>query len=121
MEVLIEHALPTSQFLERRLKMPLETVLADCLSFPRSDALFADRLQGLTLATACIVHDPDDVDGEEDDLPNVARKLGFSYVIDMQTLQSICLNMKEQKPAATVDDLYRAFLFYLANDAFIVL
>ena len=99
----------------------LATVLTDCASFPWSDALFADRSQGLTLTTACIVHDPNDVDGEEDDLPDVARKLGFSYVIDMQTLQSICMNMKEQKPAATVEDLHRAFLFYLANDAFIVL
>lgn len=103
------------------MKKPLETILADCLSYRWSDALFADRSQGLTLATACIVHDPDDVDDGEDDLPEAARKLGLSYVIDMQTLQSICLNMKEQKPAAMVEDFHRALLFYLANDAFIVL
>lgn len=103
------------------LGQDLKTVLAGCHSYRWSDALFADRSQDLTLATVCIVHDPDDVDGEEGDLPELARTLGLSYIIDMQTLQSICLNMTEQKPAATVEDLQRALLFYLANDAFIVL
>ncbi|RJL01485.1 DUF7716 domain-containing protein [Paracoccus siganidrum] len=86
-----------------------------------SDAIFIDRRQPINMDTVCLIHDPDDVEDEKVDLPDVAIELGFDYLMDVQSLQSICLNMREQMPDAKVEDIFRAFLFYLKNDAFIVI
>ena len=41
------------------------------------------------------------------------------HALDIQTIQGIVYNAKEQKEQITVDELVEAYLFYFNNDAFI--
>ncbi len=86
-----------------------------------SDAIFVDTSRPLELDTACLIHDPDDVDDEEADLPDAATALGYDYLIDVQTFQSICINLLDQKSDADLAEMLHALQFYIKNDAFIVL
>lgn len=97
----------------------LEEVLLNCGSMLWSDALFGEEVEQFLPSAPCLVHDPNDVVDETDPAPEVAMKLGFSYLLDIATIQSICSNMRRQKPDASVDDLCAAFNFYMTHDAFI--
>lgn len=77
------------------------------------DATFDDTLPVL-------IWDVDDIAEDDSDLPAEALALGYDYVLDLQTLQSIVANARQQRPEATAEDLLGALVFYYDNDAFIV-
>ncbi len=99
--------------------MDLRTVLEKATSLTWSDALFMPPDRPRSLDTPCIVHDADDVEDDDLDLPNVAISHAFDYVIGIQTVQSIVENARLQKADASIDDLFNAFEYYLGHDAFI--
>ena len=71
-----------------------------------------------TLATPCIVHDPDDVDPGKD-VPDIAESLGYAEGLGIDDLRSVRDNAKLQGRGPTTDELLQAFTYYLQHDAFI--
>jgi hypothetical protein len=72
-----------------------------------------------SLDTPCIVHDVDDVQDESIDLPRIVIQSGFDYVIGIQAVQGIVANLKSRSALPTDEELLQAFIFYLANDAYL--
>ena len=69
--------------------------------------------------TMCMILDPNDVEGDDDEAPKIALENGVSYALDVQTIQSIVQNISEQKRIYTDEELLEAFLYYYDNDAYI--
>ena len=90
---------------------------ADSLNW--SDALYLPPATPWTLATPAIVHDPSD--DESDEIPAAASRAGFEYVLTMQAVQDVVLNVHAQRPSAGPSDVLAALSFYYSHDAFIVL
>jgi len=97
----------------------LSDVLLHSEKFEWSDALFLIKDEKLTLDSKCAVLDPDDVEDDADEDPKYAKENNLKYALTMQDTQSIAENAKEQKSDCTVEDLFKAFLYYYNNDAFI--
>jgi len=96
----------------------LSSFLGNCEDFPWSDALYVETTD-LKLDVRVMTHDPDDAD--EDESPDIIKKLGFVYLISVQDVQAIKENIIDQVGrSCSVDDVFCAFLFYLKNDAYIV-
>ena len=79
---------------------------SDCIYLPQGQP---------TLATPCIVHDPDDVDPGKD-VPDEAESLGY---VEGLGLRSVRDNARLQGRGPTADELLQALTYYLQNDAFI--
>ncbi|WP_232816421.1 DUF7716 domain-containing protein [Paracoccus zhejiangensis] len=99
--------------------MIISDVLANPEGFLWSDALYAEPVKLLSAGTPCLVHDPNDVEDNDTDLPKAAIDTGFRYVLAMQTLQSIVENLQLQGRAGSPEERLQALNFYLENDAFI--
>jgi hypothetical protein len=56
---------------------------------------------------------------EERTTPEIAARNGLGYALQVAQVQDIVANAREQRPAATVEDLVAAFLFFYDRDAFI--
>lgn len=79
---------------------------------------------GWNLASASVTLESDEVPPELEDEPNAgvpqfAKDHGLKQAVPVTTLQDIVLNAFEQKPDATMSDLFAAFDHYYRNDAFI--
>jgi hypothetical protein len=75
-----------------------------------------------TLETKGIFVDLDDVPaGSEPDLPEEVKKYNLHEVLDAVGIEDIIINAKEQIGSPSVDELLSAFVFYVENDAFIVI
>jgi hypothetical protein len=98
----------------------LREVLLKSESFPWGDALYMPPLKPWSLETPCIVHDVDDVEDDERDLPNVVIEHGFEYVLGMQLIQSIVSNLRLQTLNPSESDYLAAFTFYVENDSYMV-
>lgn len=71
-----------------------------------------------TLDTNCIVLDPDDVDPDQN-IPEDAVDLGFEEGLGIADIRSIQENAQLQGRKPSADEMLRAFVYYLQNDAFI--
>jgi len=71
-----------------------------------------------TLATPCIIHDPDDV-APGRDVPDEAERLGYVEGLGIDDLRSVRDNAKLQGRGPTDAELLQALTYYLKNDAFI--
>jgi len=97
----------------------LKHVLEQVESFPWTHALYADRTVPWSLQTKCLVHDPDDVASDDDDLPEIVVAAEMQDVLEIQDVKDIVANAKAQRPDVTLDELLQAFVFYIERDAFI--
>lgn len=97
----------------------LSFILRHIKDFTWSDALFLPENEVWCGITDGMVLEPDDVEEEEDEIPEIAKKGHLIFVLSIQTLQSIIENAYEQKNNCTEDELLRAFLYYYDNDAYI--
>ena len=71
-------------------------------------------------STQCAVLHSDDLEKEPDlDRPRVAVENGLYYALEMQVIESIVENARDQRRAATISDLVDAFVYYHDNDAYI--
>ena len=94
-------------------------VLEHINGFHWSDALFLPEDEVWDLNTKCMVLDPDDVEDDEEDAPQIAKEKGLIYTLSIQNVQMIYENVHEQKRDCSSDDLIKAFLYYYDNDAYI--
>ncbi len=97
----------------------LTYILENSNLFNWSDALFLPEDEVWNKETEGMVLDPDEVEDDVVDLPKEAIDNNFMYVLSMQMIQSIVMNVKEQRVEASEEDLVEAFLFYYDNDAYI--
>ena len=97
----------------------LSYILENSNLFNWSDALFLPEDEVWNKETEGMVLDPDEVEDDVVDLPKEAIDNNFMYVLSMQMIQSIVMNVKEQRVEVSEEDLVEAFLFYYDNDAYI--
>lgn len=62
---------------------------------------------------------PEDEDLPDAGVPEFAKQNGLTPAIEVPTLQDVVSNALSQRPSATPEDLFRAFIFYHRQDAFI--
>lgn len=98
--------------------MPLVDVLRRANDLAWTDALYVEPGVELSLSLPVIIHDVDDVD-EVTDLPHEVSALGWDYLLDVQTVQSVVANARAQRPRATEVELLDALRHYMRRDAFI--
>lgn len=84
-------------------------------------ALYLSRdVSAWDLNSLVMIEDPDDIDSDDlDDDPEVVKNAGFRYVMGIQSLKGIVNNAKLQRNIVSDEDLFKAFIFYFENDAFI--
>lgn len=71
------------------------------------------------LETKGIIWDTDDVEEEEDEIPQIAKEHGFLCSISIQKIQEIVSNARQQVKDCSIEQLFAAFLYYYDNDAFL--
>jgi hypothetical protein len=98
----------------------LSYVLEHAGELPWNEALFLPKSKNWALESRAAVWDADDCE-EGEDVPQIAASNDLVYVLGIGAVQDIVSNAKQQKPAVTLDDLMKAFVFYHKNDAFISL
>ena len=77
-----------------------------------------------SLDSACATLESEEVPPELEDepdagVPEFAKANGLIQVLPVSSVQDIVENARAQKPSASVDDFFLAFMFYFHNDAFI--
>ncbi len=92
--------------------------LQNISTFPWNHALFVEGDRPYDRTRRCGVFDPMDSDDPDED-PPAAKALGLTYALGVEDTRSVIQNAKQQKPAASPDELIRALSFYLDHDAFI--
>jgi hypothetical protein len=75
------------------------------------------------LDSKCAVLESEEVPPELEDepdagIPEIAKHNKLIQVLPVTVVQDIVTNALEQKPDATVQDLFNGFLFYYKHDAF---
>jgi len=65
------------------------------------------------------IQEDKDSDPSEPFPPIIVEPCRLSAVLDWASIEDIVLNAKEQVGRPSVDNLFKAFIFYIENDAFI--
>ena len=71
------------------------------------------------LETKAVICDPDDVESEDDEIPQIAKEMGLPLSIGIQDIQQVMDNARQQVEDCSIEQLFEAFLYYYDNDAFI--
>ncbi|OMG72256.1 DUF7716 domain-containing protein [Burkholderia ubonensis] len=64
---------------------------------------------------------PDTTDPDEDTVPDIAKQPGWRITLNSATIEDIVINAHEQVDDPSILQLFDAFVFYVENDAFILL
>ncbi|KWE62664.1 hypothetical protein WL78_26570 [Burkholderia ubonensis] len=64
---------------------------------------------------------PDTTDPDEDTVPDIAKQPGWRITLDSATIESVVINAHEQVDDPGILQLFDAFVYYVENDAFILL
>ena len=99
----------------------LINVLRNIEFYEWNNALFLPEDEIWEFNTMCMILDPNEVESDDDEVPQAAIENGLSYALDVQLIQAIVQNISEQKKDVTDEDLLEAFLYYYDNDAYIEL
>lgn len=97
----------------------LSYVLENIDEFHWSDALFLPEDEVWNLDTKGLICDPNDVENESDEVPQVAKEHNLIDALSIQDIQDIVYNAKQQKENVSIDELLEAYLYYYDNDAFV--
>jgi len=86
--------------------------------------VYLPRDKNWNLDSECAVLESEEVPPELEDepdagVPEFAKANGLIQVLPVGSIQEIVENAKAQNPDASIDDLFKAFIFYFRNDAFI--
>jgi hypothetical protein len=101
-----EIALTLRQLLEQAHQLPWDHFIF----------MFDQRAGKWTLDSPAVLHPPDVFGRQGTEMPESIKR-GMKSVIDISDLQGIIDNAREQVPHADVQTLFRAFLYYVKNDA----
>ncbi|KWB47022.1 hypothetical protein WL35_11475 [Burkholderia ubonensis] len=63
----------------------------------------------------------DTTDPDEDTVPDIAKQPGWRITLDSATIESVVINAHEQVDDPGILQLFDAFVYYVENDAFILL
>lgn len=97
----------------------LSYVLENIDEFEWSDALYLPEDEVWNLDTEGLICDPNDVENECDEVPQVAKEHNLIDALSIQDIQDIVYNAKQQKENVSIDELLEAYLYYFDNDAFV--
>ena len=101
-----------------------EKVLATIMERPASAWVYLPSDETWSLASESATLVSEEVSPEEEDMPDAgvpecAKQRGLIQVMDVATLQDVVSNILSQKPFATIDDMFQAFIHYYRQDAFL--
>lgn len=104
--------------------VPFDTLLAASASLDTAAWVYLPSSESWTLKSPAMVLRSVEVAPEEEDdpmagIPPEAKANGLMQALPITVLQDIVSNATTQKPNATIDDLFRAFLHYYDHDSFI--
>jgi hypothetical protein len=103
--------------------MPILTSLAKLLespdSFCWSDAVSLPIGRNWRLESPAVVWDPAEHEGNDE--PILAKANGLAYVLGAAAVQDVVANARSQRGDADLEDLLRALVYFIENDAFLVL
>ncbi len=99
----------------------IREVLSNAENLKWSDALFLSDAEEWTLDSRGIIWDPDDVESDEAEVPEIAERNGLYCSMNISTIQEIVENAKQQAGNCSVEILFEAFLYYWDQDAFLSL
>lgn len=98
--------------------MGLRDLLINVNEFQWDDSLFLPNGEKWDLNSLCYLFNLDELENDEE-IPKFATENNYSYVLNMADIQDIVDNVKQQRPECSELDLFKAFLYYFKNDAFI--
>lgn len=84
-----------------------------------SDSLFLPDTLTWELETTGVICDPDEVESEDEEIPQIAKEMGLPLSIGVQDIQQVVDNARQQVEDCSIQQLFEAFLYYYDNDAFI--
>jgi hypothetical protein len=96
----------------------LANALTNAEQFLWKHALYLPAEEGWTPQSKAAILDPNECEPDQDE-PEFARTNRLRYALSMRDIQGIVKNARQQKPNATLEDLFTAFLHYYDHDAFI--
>ena len=101
-----------------------QEVLSDIANLPTTAWVYLPTDRNWNLTSTCAVLESEEVPPElEDDpsagVPGFAKQNGLMQALPVTVVQDIVVNARSQKPGATLEDFWRAFLYYHKHDAFI--
>lgn len=101
----------------------IKSVLTEYTNNPEGWFCLPKNHQDWTLETVgAFTRDSSDYPPNSDEyLPEEVRNGEWIVTIDNATIEDIVLNLKEQKENPNTDELLIAFVYYLENDAFLIL
>jgi hypothetical protein len=110
--------------MSHNLSETLADVLATIMDRPANAWVYLPNGEDWGLGSPSATLVSDEVPPEDEDLPNAgvpkfALQNGFTQAIDVPSLQDVVSNLLSQQPSATLEDFFRAFIFYYKNDTFI--
>lgn len=96
----------------------LVAVLRGINSFAWRDGVYLPSDAPWTPKSQCAVLGSDDFAGDEDE-PQFAKDHQLQFALSVNQTRQIVENARRQRSELTDDDLFKAFLHYYDNDAFI--
>lgn len=97
----------------------IKDVLINAPDLLWSDSLFLPDTVVWTLETKAVICDPDDVESEDDEIPQIAKEMGLPLSIGIQDIKQVVNHARQQVKDCSIEQLFEAFLYYYDNDAFI--
>ena len=97
----------------------IKDVLINASDLLWSDSLFLPDTLTWELETTGVICDPDEVESEDEEIPQVAKEMGLPLNIGVQDIQQVVDNARQQVEDCSIQQLFEAFLYYYDNDAFI--
>jgi hypothetical protein len=103
--------------------MTFEEALKNIDDFSIRAWLYLPRDEEWSLSTKAAILESDEVSEEDEDLPDAgvpefAKLNGLKQALPVATVQDIVANLKRFHPSPTSSEMFAAFNFYWANDAF---
>lgn len=102
--------------------MQITTIKEALINAPNllwSDSLFLPDTLTWELETKVVICDSDDVESEDDEIPQIAKEMGLPLSIGIQDIQQVIDNARQQVEDYSIEQLFEVFLYYYDNDAFI--
>ena len=96
----------------------LSDVLNNINEYSWQDSLFLPENKNWNLESNCAVLNMDNLSVDEE-IPQLAIDNKLIYALSIADLQDIVENAKEQLPHCSNEEIFKAFLYYFNNDAFI--
>lgn len=96
----------------------LRNILLNAADISWENSLYMSNDNNWSLNSLCYLFNLNNLEGNED-ISQFAVNNNLDYVLSMAHVQDIVANAYQQNPKCSELDLFKAFLYYHKNDAFI--